>query len=112
MVPSQPFEILFLICIGFTCLLGGFSGAITSRVLRTSWKPVVFLQDMAISGVASLLFAIVVTEIESKRLSPIERGNVHHSFWTLVFVGFAAPVVRHLIRFISLRASSAISRSQ
>jgi hypothetical protein len=112
MVPSEPFEILFLIYLGFTCLLGGFSGAITSRVLRTRWKPVVFLQDMAISGVASLLYAIVVTEIEWKRMSPIERGEVHDSSLTLVFVGLATPVVRHLIQFTSLRARSPISRSQ
>jgi hypothetical protein len=112
MVPSEPFEILFFIYLGFTCLLGGFSGAITSRVLRTRWKPVVFLQDMAISGATSLLFVLVVTEIEAKRLTPIERGEVHHSIWTLAFIGFATPVIRHLIRFISLRAICANSRAQ
>jgi hypothetical protein len=69
MVPAEPFEGLFFI-LGLTCLVGGFNGAITSRFLRTRWKPIAFLQDMAISGVASLLFALVVTEIEAKRLTP------------------------------------------
>ena len=109
-LPSSALSIIFAVYLGFTCLLGGLSGVITSRVLQLRWKPVVFLQDMAISGITPLLFALVVTEIVAKRLSPIERGEVSHSFWTLVFTGLAAPVVRHLIRFITLRASGEISR--
>jgi hypothetical protein len=109
---SSALTIFFLVYLGLTCLLGGVSGFIISRVLRLRWKPAIFLQDMAISGVTPLLFAVVVTEIEANRLTPIERGEVHHSFWTLVFIGFAAIVVRHLIRFLSLRTSSAISRAR
>ena len=71
-----------------------------------------FFQDVAIFGVTPVIFGLVATEIESKRLTPIERGEVHHSFWTLFFIGVAAPIVRHVIRFISLRPSGAISGAQ
>jgi hypothetical protein len=110
MVSYSALATIALVYLGFTCLLGGLSGMITSYVLRLRWKPVVFLQDMAISGVTSLLFALVVTEVEVKRLPPIERGEVHHSFWTFVSVGFAAPVIRHLVRLIWLRSNSAASQ--
>jgi hypothetical protein len=111
-LPSSAFEIIFIIYLGFTCLLGGLTGAITSHILRLRWKPVVFFQDVVISGVTPVIFGLVVTEIESKRLTLIENGEVHHSFWTLFFVGLAAPIVRHLIEFIVLRPSSAPSRAR
>ena len=109
-LPSSVFTIVLLVYLGLTSLVGGASGVATSRLLQLHWKPVVFLQDMAIAGVASLLFAFMVIEIEKERLTPFEQGEAHHSPWTLVFIGFAASIIRHLIRFVWRRANGTASQ--
>jgi len=106
-LPSIVFTMIVLLYLGFTCLIGGLCGAVVSRVLRLPWKPIVFLQDMAIAAAAWLLSAIVITEIDMKRLSPAERWDEHISPRVFVFIGLVAPVIRHITRFAFSRARRA-----
>ena len=79
-------------------LLGGFCGAIVRFVFRIRWRAVVFVQDVAIAGVA-----LIVCAAASILLGPL-HGPAHEGApFTFLLIGPAAVVALELIRFFLLR---------
>jgi hypothetical protein len=109
MAPSGLFSIVLVVYLVITCLLGGLCGAMASRVLRLHWKAKLFIQDMSIAGIVWVVALFVITELEWQRLSPAERWDEHVNPWLFVFIGSVAPLVRHLIRFVSSHKDRAAS---